>query len=179
MARTLSLGLLGIVAATAWAGPPTRSASRKSGPASAARKAARVTLPTRPDKRLTPDQVVKIQMEALQHNDVPKPDSGIATTFAFASPQNKSVTGPLDHFALIVKGPAYLPMLNCRKITYDKVVIDGDTARQRVHIVAADNTRITYVFELSLQKDGAYAGCWMNDGCIRDDSEADSHRFDA
>ncbi len=123
-----------------------------------------------PDKRYTPADVVKIQMEALQHNDMPKADAGIATVFAFASPGNREYTGPLAHFIQIVRAPAYLPMLNCKSITYDTIVMgeNGDTAKQRVHIVAADGTRIAYLFLLSIQTDGQYAGCWMNDGCVRD-----------
>lgn len=132
-----------------------------------------------PNKLLTPEQVVKIQMEALQHNNVPKPDSGIAKTFDFASPQNRQATGPLDHFTLIVKSPAYLPMLNCKKVTYDPILVEGEKAQQRVHIIAADGSRITYIFLVSRQTEGAFAGCWMNDGCVRDDSEAENHRFDA
>ncbi|HLJ57146.1 MAG TPA: DUF4864 domain-containing protein [Chthonomonadaceae bacterium] len=132
-----------------------------------------------PSKSLTPEQVVKIQMEALQHNDAPEKDAGIAKTFDFASPQNKQATGPLDHFAQIVKSAAYLPMLNCKSVTYDPIEIMAGRAAQRVHVVAADGSRITYVFELSLQTEGEFEGCWMNDGCIREESEPDLHRFDA
>ncbi len=124
-----------------------------------------------PNKNMTPAQVVRTQMEALQHNDTPHADAGIETTFAFASPENKLATGPLEHFIGIVKAPAYLPMLNCKSVTYDPIVIDGDTAKQRVHIVGADGTRGVYVFLLSRQTDGPFAGCWMNDGCIREEPE--------
>ncbi len=124
-----------------------------------------------PNKNLTPAQVVRTQMEALQHNDTPHRDAGIETTFAFASPDNKQATGPLDHFIGIVKAPAYLPMLNCKSIAYDPIAIEGDTAKQRVHIVGADGTRGVYVFLLSRQTDGPFAGCWMNDGCIREEPE--------
>jgi hypothetical protein len=180
-ARTmLSMSLLAVAAAVAWAAAPPKPKRPKTSGATVVRKAAvKPVLPSRPDKSLTPDQVVRIQMEALQHNDVPKPDNGIAVTFAFASPQNTRVTGPLAHFTEIVKAPAYLPMLNCKKVTYDKIVIEGDTAQQRVRVIGADGTRIHYIFMLSRQKDGPFAGCWMNDGCVRDDSDAESHRFDA
>ena len=130
----------------------------------------------KPNKNLTPAQVVKIQMEALQHNDAPHRDAGIETTFAFASPENKQATGPLEHFITIVKAPAYLPMLNCKSITYDAITVDGDEAKQRVHIVAADGTAITYMFMLSRQTDGPYTGCWMNDGCVREEAVAPDPR---
>lgn len=158
-------------------GETTRESTKETGK-DIPKEMGKAALPNRPDKRLTPDQVVKMQMQALQHNDTPKPDSGIATTFLFASPDNKRATGPLDHFAQIVKSEAYLPMLNCKSITYDPVLIDGDMAEQRVHIVSANGAHIAYVFRLSRQTDGAFAGCWMNDGCVREQSAAPTIRDD-
>lgn len=168
------IGNLAIRRRTGADGEDSSNADKASGQSLANKK-----LPLQPSKLLTPAQVVRIQMEALQHNDVPRPDSGIATTFAFASPENRQTTGPLEHFAQIVKAPAYLPMLNCKRVTYDTIVVEGEKAQQRVHIVAADGSHITYIFMLSRQADGVYAGCWMNDGCIRDNSDTQDHRFDA
>jgi hypothetical protein len=45
-----------------------------------------------PNAQLTPDQVFKIQLEALRTND--ENDRGIEITFRFASPANKRSTGP-------------------------------------------------------------------------------------
>ncbi|HSY80300.1 MAG TPA: hypothetical protein VK807_00975, partial [Gemmatimonadaceae bacterium] len=52
-----------------------------------------------PTPSLSPNQVVEIVLTALQHNDNPQPDAGIATTFEFASPANRLETGPLQRFA--------------------------------------------------------------------------------
>ena len=49
----------------------------------------------RPDPALSPAEVVAIQLDALQTNDTPEADAGIAQTWAFAHPDNKRVTGPL------------------------------------------------------------------------------------
>lgn len=51
-----------------------------------------------PSPDLSPDQVVRIQLDAMARNDEPAPDSGIATAFKFASPENQAQTGPLDRF---------------------------------------------------------------------------------
>ena len=145
------------------------AASKDAAPLAAGQSAngkANAAVSGRPSKNMTPGQVVRTQMEALQHNDTPHADAGIETTFAFASPENKQATGPLEHFIGIVKAPAYLPMLNCKSVAYDAAVISGDTARQRVHIVAANGARRDYVFMLSRQAAGPFAGCWMNDGCV-------------
>ena len=120
-----------------------------------------------PAPTLSPGQVVTIVLNALQHNDDPQPDAGIATTFEFASPANREETGPLRRFALMIKNPAYRPMLGFRSATRLPIEIDGSRARQRVVIIGRDGSQVTYVFLLSKQSDGPYANCWMTDGVIR------------
>jgi hypothetical protein len=123
--------------------------------------------PAHPTPSLTPSDVVGIVLNALQHNDDPRPDAGIATTFEFASPANRLETGPLERFALMIKNPAYRPMLGFRSARRLPVEIDGTHARQRVVLVGRDGSQVTYVFLLSKQSDGPYANCWMTDGVIR------------
>jgi len=60
-----------------------------------------------PNPELTPDQVVKIQLEGLQNNDLSKNNLGIRICFTFASPGNKIITGPIGNFVKLVKTPAY------------------------------------------------------------------------
>ena len=67
-----------------------------------------------PDPALSPAEVIAIQLSALQANDRPQPDAGIAQTFAFAHPDNRRVTGPLPRFAQMIKGPRYELLLNHR-----------------------------------------------------------------
>jgi hypothetical protein len=67
-----------------------------------------------PDPALSPAEVVSIQLNALQANDTPGADAGIAQTWAFAHPNNKRVTGPLPRFAQMLKGPLYRVLLGHR-----------------------------------------------------------------
>lgn len=120
-----------------------------------------------PAPSLTPTEVVTIVLNALKHNDDPRPDAGIETTFEFASPANREATGPLARFALVIKNPAYRAMLGFKSATRARLELDGTHARQRVVIIGPDGTRVTYVFLLSKQPDGPYANCWMTDGVIR------------
>jgi hypothetical protein len=120
-----------------------------------------------PAPSLSPGEVVTIVLNALQHNDDPQPDAGIATTFEFASPANRLETGPLQRFALLIKTPAYRVMLGFRTARRDRLEIDGSHAKQRVVIVGRDGSQVTYVFLLSKQSDGPFANCWMTDGVIR------------
>jgi Domain of unknown function (DUF4864) len=116
-----------------------------------------------PRPELTPDQVVDTQLVALQFNDRPTKDAGIATTFRFASPDNRKTTGPVEKFALIVKGPAYRPLINHRIAGYGLMVVKETLALIRVTVVAADGQAIEYEFRLS--KDPA-SNCWFTDGVI-------------
>ena len=67
-----------------------------------------------PKPELTPDQVVKIQLEGLQNNDLTRDNMGIRICFNFASPGNKIITGPIGNFIKLVKTPSYslLSVLN-------------------------------------------------------------------
>ncbi len=111
----------------------------------------------------SPERVVRFQVEALASNDDPRPDTGIAIAFRFASPANRQSTGPLERFVRIVRAPAYLPMLNHARADYGPLFERGDYAALVVSIQAADGSTHRYLFELSRQRTGSLAGCWMTD----------------
>lgn len=120
-----------------------------------------------PSPDLTAAEVVRIQVEALQHNDEPHDDAGIETAFRFASPSNRSATGPIQRFAAMVKGPIYGDMLDFDRVAYGRIALEDGRAAQRVTLYHADGRRASYVFALSRQSGGAYDGCWMTDGVAR------------
>lgn len=128
----------------------------------------RPSVDPKPDPRWSAGDVVGIVLKALQHNDQPTPDHGITTTFAFASPENRRMTGPLDRFILLVKNPVYRSMLDYRSARRDSIVVDGVLARQRVTLIGANGERAVYIFMLSKQSTGDYKGCWMTDGVVRE-----------
>jgi hypothetical protein len=121
-----------------------------------------------PDPGLAPDDVVGIVLRALQHNDDPVTDHGIAITFAFTSPENHDITGPLERFRALVKSPAYRLMIGHSKAERGPVTVTADHARERVAITAANGDRAVYVFLLSRQELGSHKGCWMADGVLRE-----------
>jgi hypothetical protein len=114
-----------------------------------------------PNPKLSPEEVVKIQVEALQNND--DLDRGIEVTFKFASPANKEVTGPLYRFKQLVKNPVYRPMLNHKLAEYGPMEISGDVATQRVTIIERNGQASVYIFSLSKQNGPGCEGCWMTD----------------
>ncbi len=121
-----------------------------------------------PEPGLGPDAVIGIMLNALQHNDDPAPDHGIALTFAFTSPENRDVTGPIARFRALVKSSAYRPIIGHAKADRGPVLVVAQHARERVAITGAHGERVTYLFLLSRQETGAYKGCWMADGVLRE-----------
>jgi hypothetical protein len=115
-----------------------------------------------PSAKLAPQEVVRIQMEALRYND--EKNRGIEIVYRFASPGNKVNTGPLPRFIDMINGQAYRPMLNYSAAEYGEMEVMGDQAAQRVSIVAEDGLIIVYVFVLSKQQGDECSGCWMTDG---------------
>ena len=96
-----------------------------------------------PNPRLTPQQVVRAQLEALRRND--RDDRGIEVAFRFASPQNKRNTGPLPRFARMIKDGPYALMLRYVDASYAPVKIDGDVAAQQVTLIDVDQA-VTFIF---------------------------------
>lgn len=82
-----------------------------------------------PDPSLSARGVVSIQIEALQNNDTPYENRGIEVTFNFASPANKRITGPLEHFKLSVRNPIYGPMIDYLSAEYRNVKAENDVAQ--------------------------------------------------
>ena len=122
---------------------------------------------TEPDPSLSPQDVVSIQIEALQHNDTPYEDRGIEVTFNFASPMNKRMTGPLERFKAMVRNPVYGPMIDHRSAKYENVKVEGDLAQVDVILQSKDGQHLGYRFMLSRQHDNQYEGSWMTSAVSR------------
>lgn len=119
-----------------------------------------------PNASLSPEAVVRIQMEALGRNDEPYADRGIEITWRFASPGNKVLTGPLERFKTMVRGPVYAPMLNYKSVKYENLQMLGARAQVDVIVRSRENRYFGYRFGLSRQDDPACDGCWMTDSVV-------------
>ena len=117
-----------------------------------------------PEPELKPNDVVSLQLLAMQQND--DSDFGIEVTFRFASPSNKKQTGPLKRFIRLVRNPSYLPLLNHTNVKFLTLTVEEDFAVQDVIITTSKGTRIGYRFRLSIQKGTLYPGCWMTDSVV-------------
>ena len=117
-----------------------------------------------PEPELKPNDVVRLQLLAMQQND--DSDFGIEVTFRFASPANKKQTGPLKRFIRLVRNPSYRPLLNHINATFLELTVEEDFAVQDVIITTSNGKRIGYRFRLSIQKGPLYPDCWMTDSVI-------------
>ena len=116
-----------------------------------------------PTTERQPEDVVRIVIEALAHNDKPYADAGIATTFAFASPANKVNTGPLPKFSQMIRTPTYGIMIDHLEHEFSEVVLVGDKAYQMVRVLGNSGAEVIFAFRLSQQLGGEFDGMWMTD----------------
>ncbi|WP_295687534.1 DUF4864 domain-containing protein [uncultured Nevskia sp.] len=139
------------------------------GPAAAADEA---KLKIGPDPALSPAAVVQLQLAALANVDKPVRDAGFAIVFGFASPGNRSQTGPLAHFAALIR-ETYPAMLNHRSSTLAPLISEGKQAIQGVELIDRSGVVHRYVFTLSKQPDGPYKDCWLTDGVVQAPEEGE------
>lgn len=116
-----------------------------------------------PTPELAPEHVVRIQLNALRHNDAR--NRGIEVAFRFASPNNKLSTGPLPRFISMIQQGPYSLMLAYENVAYHPVEVVEDRARQRVTLLGSGLV-VDYEFYLSRQAQGVCPGCWMTDAVV-------------
>jgi hypothetical protein len=114
-----------------------------------------------PDPALSPAEVVEIQLRALQANDAPQTDAGIAQTWAFAHPDNKRMTGPLPRFAQMIKGPLYQILLGHRSHEIKEVSRSDSEAVFAVTVTSQTGEVVGYRWSVAKVADGEDAGAWM------------------
>jgi len=116
----------------------------------------------KPNSDIRPSEVVKIQLNALQKNDLEFKDSGIEQTWNFAHPNNKKVTGPLSNFKRMIKGDSYQMMLDHLSHTITELGISDKWAQFEVIIL--DKNKIYHKFNWQVEKytlDGVLKDCWL------------------
>ena len=112
-----------------------------------------------PDPALTPQQVVRLQLDAFALND--EEDRGIEIAFRFASPENQAATGPLPRFAEMMRSEAYLPMLQPTSTDVLETQLRSGAARVPVVITDASGLRVAYLFVLTRSRTENCDGCWL------------------
>jgi len=116
----------------------------------------------KPNNRIEPYQVVKIQLRSLKKNDNPKKDNGIEQTWEFAHPNNQKNTGPLDRFKLMIKGKSYEMLLN--HLDHTVIVINSNNSTALFEVTILGKSKVYYKFKWQVEKytkEGSLKGCWL------------------
>ena len=116
----------------------------------------------KPNSKIEPSEVVKIQLIGLQKNDLSYKDSGIEQTWNFAHPNNKKVTGPLGNFKRMLKGDAYQMMINHLSHTVTQLGNEDNWAQ--FEVVILDKNKIYHKFNWQVEKytlEGDLKDCWL------------------
>jgi len=116
----------------------------------------------KPSAELAPQDVVRIVVDALKTNRADNDDDGIDTVFRFASPGNKSATGPLPRFKQMIKR-GFGDMLNHISSEFGEMEIKDDKALQAVWLTSLSGTETGYVFQLGKQAQGEFTDMWMTE----------------
>lgn len=114
-----------------------------------------------PDPGLSPQEVIRIQTEALMANDAD--DRGIAIAFRFAAPENRRMVGPLERFKEVLKTGMYRPMLNAQSIRYEEKFRGKSLAAQEVIVKDIIGAEHHFMFVLRKQRRGEFKDCWMTE----------------
>ena len=113
----------------------------------------------KPNKKLDPFEVVKIQLEALKKND--KKDNGIMQTWLFAHPDNKKFTGPYERFRIMIYGKQYKYLLNHDSHKINLMSNSPNTYIYRVEILTEDKKLYFYEWHVQKGSDENCKNCWF------------------
>ena len=116
----------------------------------------------KPNNKIEPFQVVKIQLKSLQKNNSPSIDNGIEQTWEFAHPSNKKNTGPLDRFKVMLRGDSYKVLLG----HLDHEIIQQNLANSvvlfEVRVLGEDKSYYKFKWQVAkYKKEGPLKDCWL------------------
>ncbi|MEM7292272.1 MAG: DUF4864 domain-containing protein [Pseudomonadota bacterium] len=116
-----------------------------------------------PSADYSPAEVVRIVMDALAQNDMPYTDAGIETTFRFAAPSNRAMTGPIERFKNLVKSPTYRDLIGHSVYEVGKIQTTEDSAYVPILLAAKDGRTVAYMFKLGKQVEAPFVDAWMTE----------------
>ena len=116
----------------------------------------------KPQADLLPEEVISIQLTALQNNNYPYINFGIEQTWELAHPSNRQYTGSLSNFIKMMYSDSYSIMINHKKHNINLVEQEVNISFFLVELV--DKTDNKFKFQWIVEKvlmDGVLKNCWM------------------
>ncbi len=117
-----------------------------------------------PSAELAPDEVVRLQLAGLSDQRVD--GVGILQCYAFASPANRAVTGPLDRFGKMVRQGAFQCMAQPHAMLIGRPQQTDRIARVLVTLVDSQDRIQAFTFVLGQQRDAPFKDCWMTEAVL-------------
>tara|TARA_E500000331_G_scaffold221281_1_gene211914 strand:+ start:42 stop:497 length:456 start_codon:yes stop_codon:yes gene_type:complete len=114
---------------------------------------------TKPNKKLEPYDVVKIQLEALKNNN--KDDNGIKQTWLFAHPDNKKITGPYERFRIMIYGQQYKFLLNHSSHKIKLIADSSNKFIYRIEILSDKKQLFFYEWQVQKGSEEKCKNCWF------------------
>ena len=116
----------------------------------------------KPNDRIEPYQVVKIQLRSLKNNDEPFKNAGIEQTWEFAHPNNQRMTGPLDRFKRMLKGASYSMLIDHKENTVTEIYKSSTMATYEVVVLDKDKQYFKFKWKVEKNnKEGNLLDCWL------------------
>jgi len=112
-----------------------------------------------PNEKLSPYDVVKIQLEALKNNE--KDDDGIKQTWLFAHPENKKITGPYERFRIMIYGAQYKSLLNHSSHKINLIMNTPNKHIFKIEILAKDKQLLFYEWHVQKASEENCNNCWF------------------
>ena len=122
----------------------------------------------RPDPSISAKDVISIQLKALQVNNNPFENAGIAKTWEFAHHNNRKFTGPLNNFIRMMKNPSYSMMID--HLEHNIITVEEKETSSYYFVELTDLNGKKYGFEWTVEKvneTGEFQDCWMTVGVSR------------
>ena len=117
---------------------------------------------TKPNISLKPFDVVSIQLNALQRNNIPFKDAGIEQVWAFAHPNNKKITGPLEKFKKMIYSKSYKMLIEHENSEITILSEEEERSAFKVEILSSNKKKYSYIWQIEkVQTEGNLKNCWM------------------
>ena len=116
----------------------------------------------KPNPILLPEEVISIQLIALQNNNIPYKNAGIEQTWEFAHPSNRIFTGPLEKFTTMMYSPSYFIMLDHKE--HNITLLKQKNTIAYFFVELEDQEGNLYRFQWIVEKvniKGEFEKCWM------------------
>tara|TARA_B100001175_G_C19419394_1_gene595291 strand:+ start:311 stop:772 length:462 start_codon:yes stop_codon:yes gene_type:complete len=115
----------------------------------------------KPTKKFTPYDVVKVQLNALKHNEKLSEDLGIKQVWLFAHPENKKFTGPYERFRIMMYGEQYRLLLNHSSHKIKLVTNTSEKYIYRVELLTKEKKLFFYEWHVEKGSDNECKDCWF------------------